>query len=298
MKYADSSKPRLRGFNLPTILAPVRVVCFLAFACVLVTLPILRNARADVSEALWVVGPSIMEFPGVPREAVRHLHLNGIGVSFRTQTVAASLTEVLTHYEATCGTVVSRLAARNREAGYVACVELGNPAPDRAELARRFVVFAETLDLKDIGSAHYVFARRADSDGGSATFLLTMWVDSSFSLRALLPRAGADAPGSDLDAVPRPPGSRRFLSVREAHRPSGIVSYEVPTALPAQLESFYRSQLPRYGWRIIERHPAESVQVDGVHLISAEKVNRHITVLSHLGSEQRTVLTILASEPS
>jgi len=64
-----------------------------------------------------------------------------------------------------------------------------------------------------------------------------------------------------------------------------------------ELESFYRTRLPRNGWTIVERHPSESIQVDGTHMLSAEQDNRLVTVLSHPGEASQTVLTILASEP-
>jgi hypothetical protein len=130
------------------------------------------------------------------------------------------------------------------------------------------------------------------------TFLLTMWADSAFNLYRMLPRAGADAAGRDLVGVPRPPGSQRVLSAWEEQQPSGVLVYRVAGRSAEAVESFYRAELPRNGWTIIERHPSESIQVDGTHMLSAEKDNRLVTVLSQPSEASQSVLTILASEPS
>jgi hypothetical protein len=125
-----------------------------------------------------------------------------------------------------------------------------------------------------------------------------MWTNSAFNLYRILPRPGADAAGRDLVGLPRPPGSQRILSAWEARRPSGVLVYRVVGKSAAEIESFYRTELPRNGWSIIERNRSESIQIDGTHMLSAEKRNRLVTVLSRSGEASQTVLTILASEPS
>jgi hypothetical protein len=74
--------------------------------------------------------------------------------------------------------------------------------------------------------------------------------------------------------------------------------YRVVTKSAQEIETFYRTELPRNGWSIIERNPAESIRIDGTHMLSAEKGNRLVSVLSRPGEASQTVLTILASEPS
>jgi hypothetical protein len=239
-----------------------------------------------------------MAFPGAHSESVRQLQLNGVRLFFRTQTVDASLVDVLDHYEAACGTAIATQTARNNHAGYVACLDLGDASQDLDALVNRFVSFSETGDLQEVGSPRYVFARHVASRSGDEVFLLTMWADSAFDLYRMLPRAGADAAGRDLVGVPRPPGSQRILSAWEARQPSGVLVYRVAGKSAEELESFYRAELTRTGWTIIERNPSESVRVDGTHMLSAEKDNRLVTVLCRSGVASHTVLTILASEPS
>jgi len=300
VKSADSRE----ALGLRTIpglagLGPVlRLGFFLAAVCVLAVALLLRSARADVTEALWGVGSKMMEFPGAPQEAVRQLRLNGVRISFRTQTVETSLADVLDHYETSCGTAMATQTARNDSAGYVACLDMGDAPLDLGALANRFLRFSKTGDLREVGEPRYVLARRVTSSAGDKTFLLTMWTNSAFNLYRMLPRPGADAAGRDLVGVPRPPGSQRILSAWEARRPSGVLVYRVVAKSAAEIESFYRTELPRNGWSIIERNPSESIQIDGTHMLSAEKDNRVVTVLSRSGEASQTVLTILASEPS
>ena len=300
MKSADNRE----ALGLRTIVGWAGVVpilrlgLLLAAVWVLAVALLLRSARADVTEALWGVGSKMMELPGAPEEAVRQLQLNGVRVSFRIQTVEASLADVLAHYESSCGTAMATQTARNDSAGYVACLDMGDAPQDLGALTNRFLRFAETGDLREVGEPRYVLARRLTSSAGDKTFLLTMWTNSAFNLYRILPRPGADAAGRDLVGLPRPPGSQRILSAWEARRPSGVLVYRVVAKSAAEIESFYRTELPRNGWSIIERNPSESIQIDGTHMLSAEKRNRLVTVLSRSGEASQTVLTILASEPS
>ncbi len=292
MKSADSGKAYCG-------LAPfLRLGFFLTVVCVSATALVLRSARADGTEVLWGVGSQIMAFPAAQHEGVRHLQLNGVRLSFRTQTVDASLADVLGHYEAICGTSIATLTARNDHAGYVACLDMGDARQGLSALVNRLVSFSDTGDLREVGVPRYALARHVTSRSGDQVFLLTMWADSAFDLYRMLPRAGADAPGHDLVGVPRPPGSQRILSAWEARQPSGILVYRVDAKSAEELESFYRAELPRSGWTIIERNPSESVRVDGTRMLSAEKDNRLVTVLCRSGEASQTVLTILASEPS
>lgn len=299
MKSADSVRASwhcaIRGW---VVWVPfLRLGFFLAAVSILVAAAFLRSARADVTEALWAVGSQIMEFPGAPHEGARQLQLNGARVSFRTQTVEASLADVLARYEDICGTSIATQSARNDNAGYIACLDMSDAPQDLGALVNRLLRFSETGDLHALGEPRYILARRVASGSKDKTFLLTMWADSGFNLYRMLPHAGADAAGRDLVGVPRPPGSQRILSAWEERQPSGVLVYRVAGESAEELEAFYRTQLPSNGWTLIERHPSESIQLDGTHILSAEKDNRLVTVLSHQGEASQSVLTILASEP-
>lgn len=327
MKSADESTALgRRVVPAALVLASLlRLGLFVTAVLILAVAVLLGSVRADVTEVLWGVGERIMEYPHAPHERARRLHLNGAAVSFRTQTVDAPLGDVLAHYEALCGTRDARLAdrltsllemhadlpssqhalraittqtARSENTGYVACLNMNGATRDLDALATRLLRFSRTGDLREVGDLQYVFARRVASGAGDKTFLFTMWADAEINLYRMLPRAGADAAGHDLVGVPRPSGSERILSAREALQPSGVFVYRVPGKSAQDLEAFYRNELSSRGWAIIERNTAESVAVDGIHMLSAEKEARLVTVLSHSGEGSQTVLTILASEPS
>lgn len=281
---------------------------------------LLHSARAQINEALLELGAGMMAFPGTHEEA-REIQINGIRVWLRSQTVDAPLAEILEHYETACekrdaglsetltkllsmhakpSSTLGAIAARgdsSHRSGYVACIDMGSAAQDLEALGRRFMRFAQTGDLQEIGGLRYVYAR-ASADSEQRTFVLTMWADSGFDLRRMLPLGSADAEGRDLPKVPRPRGARRILSAWEADRPSGVYVYLVKGRTTAELEAFYREELPRNGWTVIERHSGESIRIDDIRMLSAWKGGRLVTVLSHLGEMRETVLTLLASEPS
>ena len=295
MQFAGRHRRRFRWAGLAPLL---RLAVFATVLFVSAAAFVLRSARADVAEALWAVGSGIMAFPGAPREEVRRLRLNGVRLSFRTQAVEASLADVLDYYEANCGSVIATQAARGDLAGYVACLDMGDAPQDLGALVNRFVAFSVTGDLRELGALRYAFARRGAAGPDGKVFLLTMWADSAFNLYRMLPRAASDAAGRDLFEVPRPPGSQRILSAWEQGQPSGVLIYRLAAGSAEELEAFYRAELPRAGWRVIERHPGESLRVDDIHLLTAEKGNRLVTVLCQSDGASRAILTILASEPS
>jgi hypothetical protein len=289
VQSADSAK---------TLARSVRLGLFVAVVCATAGAFVLRSAHADVTEALWVVGSQLMAFPGEPDDSVRRLQLNGAWLSFQTRTVDASVADVLDHYEAACESALATQTGRSDDAGYVACLDVDDAPEGLGPLVDRFVRFSETGDLRELGALRYALARNIGRRSANQAFLLTMWSDSELNLYRMMPREGADAAGHDLVGVPRPAGSYRILSAWEERQPSGVLVYRVSAMSPAELEIFYRVALPRSGWTLIERHDSESVQVDGAHMLSAEKDNRLVTVLSHHGEASETILTILASEPA
>ena len=293
MKFVDS------------ILPFMRLGLFVSAASALASLLVLRSVHADRAEARWGVGAAAMEYPGAAPEPARALQLNGAQLSFRTQTLDAPLEEVLAHYESLCAGqdagLIERLstqASHNDEAGYVACLDMPHAPRGFRSLSNRLRRFSATGDLAELGAVRYVHARRVSSAPEDKTFLLSVWADSALNLFRMLPAAGADGGGSDLAGVPRPPGSQRVLSAAEVGQPSGVVVYRVLDRSAAELVSFYRTELSKAGWTILERHPSESIAIDGIHMISAERGNRMVTVLSHPGEASQAVLSILSSEPS
>jgi len=305
--------------------AVIRLAAFLVAVGLFAFASLLHSVRADVTEVFLDVGSGVMDYPGASNDGVRELVLNGVSVSFRTQMVDASLTDVLGHYQNLCtirdGGLSEQLsalsgphlrsgatplvlpamttqAAHNDRSGYVACLDMGDAPRAFESLGHRFLRFTSSGDLSEVGSLRYVFASRAEASSGNKTFVFTMWVDSGFDVSRILPAEGTDAEGSDLVGVPRLPSSQRILFAWESGQPSGVTVYRVAASSAREVESFYRSELPKNGWTIIERHASESVEIDGAHVLSAEREGRAITIVSHTGEDSQTFLTVLASEPS
>jgi hypothetical protein len=299
----------------------LRLGCFVLAAGAIGLMLLRHRARAQINEALLELGAQMMEFPGTLEEA-REIRINGVRVWLRTQTVDAPLPEVLDHYEKACEkrdaglseqlaelvrvhtrrssslSAISAQSNRSQSNGYVACMDMGSVPQDLGALAERFVRFARTWDLQEIGGLRYAYARRHVASSGQRTFVLTMWADSAFDLRRVLPLGNADAEGHDMLGLPRPLGAQRILSAWEADRPSGVYVYLARGRTMADLESFYRKELPKHGWTIIERHAGESIRIDDVRMLSARKGEDLVTVLSHVSGARQIVLTLLASEAS
>jgi len=307
------------------LLATLRLGVYLSAVSLLSALMFLRAVRADVEQLIWDSGASLMQHPEATAGISRRLELNGATISFRTQTIAASLESVLDHYESLCESrdahlsaalskrlnersaarktrsmlrAVTTTTARNADSGYVACLDLGSEPRDLVALADGFVRFAATGNLREAGVLRYVFARRASSEPGSKTFFLTMSAESELNLHKIVADGDSDAAGRDLVGVPRPLRSQRLLSAWEVDQPSGLVLYRASGTTPEQIESFYRTELLRLGWKIIERNRGESIQIDGLRMLSAEQRDRVVTILSRPGEQETALVTILGSEPT
>jgi len=275
------------------LLRAARVGFFLASSCLLAGAVLLGLAHADVLSPSSQSGETLMAYPSAPHARTRRMLLNGVQIAFRTQTVADAPGAVLAHYRRLCGI---EGAAPSQAAGHVACVDLGG-IDGIGALARRFGRFVETGNLSDIGMLRYAHGHRVTSDDGDKTFLFTMWTDSDFDVASLLPSKAADSAGYDPTGVPRLEASRRILSASEADAPSGAFIYLVRSQSPDEVASFYRRALPERGWNLIARDVSESIVIDGVHMVSAERNSRVVTLLSYPGENDHAVLTVLTSEP-
>lgn len=276
-----------------------RLAVFTACVVVAISSLALRAVRASVGERLLGAGEEMMTYQGAPHEGVRRLRLNGIDISFRARAVDGRLEEVLRHYQMMCDrTAIAADAQRNRDTGYVACLATGDLPLDTSTVVERFVQFARTGKLLTLGGFRYAFAREVERHGDGKVFLFTAWSESSFDLARLLPSADGDAAGDDPAGLPRPPGTRRLLSASEIGRPSGVFVYRVEHHEIDDLRALYRRRLVAAGWSIVERNSGESIQLDDIRMIAAEKEGRLATVLLRPGDSGTPVLTILTSEPS
>ena len=265
----------------------------------------LGAVRAQVAETLFELGAHAMSYPGTEGEEARAVELNGVRVFLRTQLVHASLNDVLSHYQGVCAgrgeasfqsrllsSLATRVGKTSRD-GYVACVNLA--VDDVASLVRRGSSFAASWDLADIGFPRYAYARRVDDTRDDRTHVVTMWSDDSLALRHMLPLGGKDASGQDPRDLDRPRGSQRLLFARETAASTALYVYRIRNRASAELAKSHRRMLRHRGWRIVERHPAESVAFDGVRQLSAEKAGRLVTAVFRDEPTGSMLLTLLTS---
>src|SRR5690606_21625259 len=103
--------------------------------------------------------------------------------------------------------------------------------------------FVGAGDLGSIARLRYVYWEKT----AEGTRFLTVWTDEKFKIDDLVPGDGRDAPGSDLDGVPRFPGTVRGLSSEERGMPQKLaVSDGAGSAATAGL--FYGARLLQVGW--------------------------------------------------
>jgi hypothetical protein len=63
----------------------------------------------------------------------------------------------------------------------------------------------------------------------------------------------------------------------------------------ARLASWYRRELPRAGWGLVEMRPGERVEIDGQHLVTGVMGERLVTVVVG-GVDDLTTVSVLTSD--
>jgi hypothetical protein len=224
------------------------------------------RAHAQMGEVLLGVGAEMLRYRDADsQDDPRTLFLNGERVHFATGTTRHSLERVLDHYQSKCqqvGSFADELAllresdlessgedkgifdgvvrASQGKRGVVACLEGAQSESIRDKLER----FERTADLSDIGDLRYVYAE----EGDGVTLFAAFWTEGSFNMGRLFPPEG-DAPGRDVEDVPRPPGSKRLLSSFEEGQPQAMTIYAESSKSPTELRRFYRADMKRRGWQ-------------------------------------------------
>ncbi len=129
--------------------------------------------------------------------------------------------------------------------GFVACLD--GATLSATELVDRARAFSATGDLGVLGAIRYVYAEHRDGQ----THYVAFWHEGRLVIGELFPASG-DAPGQDSPVAARPPGSRRLLSMRESGMPYATTIYSGSTLGVAELEAFYREELTRGGWELVD----------------------------------------------
>jgi len=272
------------------------------------------RVRAQLTERMIDTGSAMLQYEDVERQdARRTLVFNGQQIHLSSGTTRHELGQVLDYYEQHCldhdGGLIDELdtfAADHPEVrlntemmdpiirsergdrGVVACLYMEETGGAEAFM-ERYRRYQDSGDLSEVGDMRYIYAEEADR----GTHFVAFWTDGPFVLREMLPADG-DAPGQDMDDVARPDEVRRFLSVRESGAPQRMTVYLADRNGPTEmeLERFYREDLSRRGWGILD--PAgDSDLAPDVRVFAAERDDRMATFILSTNDEGRAVATIL-----
>jgi hypothetical protein len=111
--------------------------------------------------------------------------------------------------------------------------------------------------------------------GRDDTSFITFWTDGQANLFDAFPARG-DAPGRDPAQLPRPPRSRRLLSAWEKDRGSSLSLYRSETMDAGALDGFYRRELMKNGWQVLDDRRPESMAAGGKSAFLAERRGRTV----------------------
>ena len=287
-------------------LARLAVYCFVVSAGI--GLVAARSVYGDVTRSALSIGHELGKMDDAGQK--RPLRINGEAIYVGAVTVDTPLAEVLDRAEAGCkkrsagavreldtmpealrdhlpqGGAAAGVLRENQEGrGVVACLvrDEGQPGLGLKDLTARLSAMAASGDLAEIGRLRYVFAEKTPS---GRTRVVSAWTEGSFNLYAILPKAGGDAPGSDVADAPRPPQSQRILSADIEGVPYGVRLYDTP-ASPAEVVATYDREMAGRGWE-----PAFGVAGSGPDQRAYTRPGADLMVITGKDGE-RTVVSVI-----
>ncbi len=255
-------KARLLGFAR----AAVAVLVLLAVAVAGTA----RAAERHVGERFAAFGESLLAIESFRvHSAPRKLGMNGMELGVVTLSSQLDVASTLDRLEGVCqhggieapAALLSRklesaparalrrlthgiLRQETEERGVVGCIDTGETLDVRT-LEQRLAAVERTGDLGELGALRFVFVRR----GEDATTALVLWSADSLPFLRAFPKTG-DAPGLDIDGVPRPAASRRLLSATEQGSPYTLAMYEAPAGTAGDPLASYVGELERQGFTV------------------------------------------------
>lgn len=236
-----------------------------------------KHVRAHVDELAFDIGATMLRHPATDQaDPARTLLVNGIALHIASAGTAAPLPDVLDIFHARCrerggrfGEAFERprgmrvglrrlvdvpldgvLRLEDAERGYVACLDMGGAPLGVGEILHRARAVLAEGDLARIGDLRFVYAVR----DGERTSYLALWTDGPLPVYRAFPAQG-DAPGDDLEQVPRPPGTRRILSAHEHGGRARVAMYRAHGVGPTALAERYRAHLRAAEFVIPETAP-------------------------------------------
>ena len=255
--------------RLRRYLAPLaRVTLFIGVLGAVLLYIDYRVARASVMDRLLGIGQRMAPFMDDARlvEKPREVHMNGLRLWVAAGHTDRAPTEVRRWYaERYAGkgsatdvmtealkagkilppevTGLSQASFGDENMGGIAALDLGQGLSLKA--MRPLIHKLADGKIGEAGHLRYLYFERTPTGG---TRYLTIWTDDQFDLTKFLPSGGEDAPGRDIDGVPRYPGTVRVLSADERGRAAQMAVYN-GTGMPETAEMFYDARMATLGWQ-------------------------------------------------
>ncbi len=252
------------------------------FSCVMAVCGVIsiRHARAEYQDQTLQFGRQMVGLAKASNHEVTKVIFNGQPVHVGSSVTEDSAAHVLERYEEYCksnpgqmgvdfteidksGTVkplvkADEPAAPNADmpaiakAGYVrsgtdeegAVICFVKGPKTKPTTGEAFQSFMSTGDLGAFGELRYAYASKGPS---GKTLVLTVWTDSAFNLRDMVPEDGQDSPGEDFPEVPRVPNSTRVMAAKADGMPYGVNVYKTADS-PSKTFDFFDREMKSKGW--------------------------------------------------
>ncbi len=261
-------------------LAPVaRITVFIGVLVAVLLYVDYRIARASVMDRLLGIGQRMAPFMDNARgvEPPRELHVNGLRLWAAAGTTEQPPMLVRRWYAeryAGKGTAMDLATDAFKAAkllppsvnglsqsqfgddniGGMAALDLGGGLTMKT--LRPMIAKLAAGKIGEVGHLRYLYYEKLPTGG---TRYLTIWTDDAFDLTKLLPSGSEDAPGRDLDDVPRYPGTVRVLSADERGKPGQMVVY-TGAGSPDTAAMFYDARMRTLGWQSDPRFADAALQ--------------------------------------
>lgn len=277
-----------------------------------------RSAKAEVDEILLGLGAEMMHHPGATEGNNQTLRINGATLQVRASQIDEPMGDVLDYFEVRCQARDGQTAAQLEELiadapspladldtsmvdateryesshrGFVACLDQGEERADHESLMLKIQSYLDTGNISDIGHMRYVYAERISDD---ESYFITIHSDSDLNVFEMFPSDG-DAPGRDVEGIPRPPDSNRILSSWVEGEPYAMNLYTSSERTPEEFVAHFREVLPAEGWAPVESTPNETVSIDGM-IILTYSLGERLTTIHINPDEGGAAATVLTSD--
>lgn len=260
----------------------LRVAAYFSFVTLACTTVSVRHARAEYEDQTLAFGRQMVDLAHASNHEITKLALNGQPVHVGSSVTEEDPATVLDRYDEYCkknfgqtddwksaGTPLAPQVSANgadkpalAKAGSVrskgdadgAVVCFAKGPKTKPTTAEAFESFMSTGYLGAFGELRYAYARKNPS---GKTLVLTVWTDSEFNIREMIPEEGQDAPGQDFAEVPRVPNAQRVMSAKADGTPYGINVYKARQPAEQSL-AFFDREMKAAGWFTYDPEMTES----------------------------------------